>query len=141
MALFYLPTAVGAALGCSGPLLAALGNSGCISALRSKDIIHCEREQARALGALESAGGDNNSYMWHDDEDEDEHEFLATRSFFLLVSLSCHMPVPTSGVCVCVWTQLGRKTETARESVGEREIESECCYQQTLSLPLKCRDM
>lgn len=98
---------------CSGPLCAALGNSGCISALRCKDIIHCEREQARALGALESAGGDNNSYMWHDDDDEDEHEFLATRSFFLLVSLSCHMAVPTSGVCV--WTQLGRKTETERD--------------------------
>lgn len=90
------------------------GYLGCISALRSKDIIHCARQQqqqhewqrARALGALESAGADNNSYMWHD-------EFLATRRSFLLVSLSSRTPGHF------LWTQLGRKTDRQTEREGE----------------------
>lgn len=61
--------------------------------------------------------------MWHDDEDEDEDEFLATRSFFLLVSLSCHMPVPTSGVCVCVDTTRAQDREGGRECGSGRDRE------------------
>lgn len=103
---------------CSGS--GSWGYLGCISALRSKDIIHCARQQqqqhewqrARALGALESAGADNNSYMWHD-------EFLATRRSFLLVSLSSRTPGHF------LWTQLGRKTDKQTEGETERDRKRE----------------
>lgn len=86
---------------------------------------------ARALGALESAGADNNSYMWHD-------EFLATRRSFLLVSLSSHTPGHF------LWTQLGRKTdkETEREREGDLQraaINKRChCRSSVVTCSFSC---
>lgn len=119
MALFYLPTLYSCScwlqlqlglLGAAWATLAAFPHC----AARTLFIVPGKNRSgsARALGALESAGADNNSYMWHD-------EFLATRRSFLLVSLSCHTPGHF------LWTQLGRKTkkEAERERGRDRERE------------------
>lgn len=121
MALFYLPTLYN----CSCWLQLQLGLLGAAWATLAA-FPHCAARtlfivpgnntsgSARALGALESAGADNNSYMWHD-------EFLATRRSFLLVSLSCHTPGHF------LWTQLGRKTKKEAERERGRDRERANC--------------